>query len=109
MVGAILTFIFLYGLIYFFERDRDDLDGFTIATAVVVPTIIMIFVQIGAGLLGLGQWAGLISLAALVVATYLVLAIHLEIKRGHAIAYTAAVVVFNILLGVGLVFLAGAG
>ncbi len=108
MIQAILTFAFLYGLIYFFERDRDDLDAFSIATAVVVPVIVTLFVQVGAALVGLGPWVGLIALATLAVATYLILAVHLEIKASHAIAYTAAVLVFNVLFEFGLVFLRGA-
>ncbi len=108
MISAILTFAFLYGLISFFERDRDDLDAFSIATAVVVPVIVTIFVQIGAGLIGLAQWADLIGLGTLAIATYLILAIHLEIKASHAIAYTFAVLAFKVLVELGFMLLTGA-
>ena len=108
MLGGILIFLFLWGLIAIFERDRDDLDAFSIATAVIGPTVAVIVVRIASGLLGLGLWAGLLELLALVVVTFLVLTMHLEVKRGRAIGYTVAVVVFNFALGVGFILLTGA-
>ena len=47
MIGAILSFVFLYALIFVFERKRDDLDAFSIATAVVVPTIVVVLIRVG--------------------------------------------------------------
>jgi hypothetical protein len=39
MVGAIITFFVLFGLIKTFERKRDDLDNFNIATVAIVPIL----------------------------------------------------------------------
>ena len=107
MIGAILIFVFLYALIYFFERKRDDLDAFSIATAVVVPTIVVVLIRVGGYFLGLGPWTELLAIVGLIAATYLVLAKNLDIKPSRAAGYTAAVFAFNLLLWIGFVIPSG--
>ena len=51
MLGAFFTFLVLFGLIKLFERGRDDLDNFVVATAVVIPILVAILIQIALGFL----------------------------------------------------------
>jgi hypothetical protein len=108
MISLLLVFLFLYGLIHFFERDRDDLDAFVVGGAVVIPVIIVLVINIVFGLLGLGGWLALLSPLCLLVATYLVLTLNLGIKPARATAYTAAVVVFHVVVDTGLTLLLSA-
>jgi len=47
MIGAFFTFLVLFGLLKIFERERDDLDNFNIATIAVVPVLSVALVSIG--------------------------------------------------------------
>ena len=96
-----LTFLFLFALIYIFDRKREDLDAFSIATAVVIPTILVFLFRMAAGFLELGTWAAFAELGLLVLATYLILNLNLGFKAGRSAAYTAAGLVFNIGVAVG--------
>ena len=40
MIGAFITFLVLFGLIKVFEKSRDDLDNFAIATVAIVPILL---------------------------------------------------------------------
>jgi hypothetical protein len=108
MIGAIFTFVLLYALIYLFERQRDDLDAFSIATAVVVPTILVLVVHFMLRFAGIDRWAGLVEILVLVVATYMVLTMSLAIRRARALTYTSVILVFNFALGEGLEMVTGA-
>lgn len=102
-----LTFLFLFAMIYLFDRKRDDLDGFSIATAVVAPAIVVFLFRITAGMLEFGLWAAFAELGLLLVATFLVLRFVLAFKATRAAAYTAAVLVFNIAVGAVFAVMAG--
>ena len=106
MLSVFLVFLFLFALIHFCERDRDDLDGFTIATAVIVPVLIVIVLSVLGGFLGFGSWLPIAQPVCLAIATYLVLTLNLEIKRIRAVWYTVAVLVFHFLVnfGIGVIF-----
>jgi hypothetical protein len=108
MIGAIFTFVFLWALIFLFERQRDDLDAFSIAGAVVVPTILVFVAHLGLRFAEIDRWTGLIEILVLVVATYLVLTMSLAIRRTRALAYTSAILVFNFALGEGMEIVTGA-
>ena len=108
MLTGLLVFVFLYGLIAIFERNRDDLDAFSIATAVIGPTLAIVVMRIIGSVLGLGPWAGLLEVLTLIIVTYLVLTKHLDFSAKRAIWYTVAVFFFNIAMGVGYVILTGA-
>lgn len=103
-----LTFLFLFALIYLFDRKRDDLDAFSIASAVVVPAILVFLFQIAAAYLEFGLWAGFAGLGLLVVSTYLVLNLVLGFKALRSLAYAVAVLAFNIAVGVGFALVTGA-
>lgn len=49
MIGMALTFVFLYSLIYVFERKRREVDAYQIATAVIVPVVLAFLVGFGVG------------------------------------------------------------
>lgn len=103
-----LTFAFLFLIIYIFDRKRDDLDAFSIASAVVVPTIVVFLFGMATAYFGLGIWAAFAELGLLVVSTYLVLNLVLGFKAIRSIAYACAVLVFNVVVVFGLTMVSGA-
>lgn len=107
MIGAIFTFVLLYALFYMFERQRDDLDAFSIATAVIVPAVLVFIVHFALQFAGVTTWSGLIEILVLVVATYLVLTMSLGIRRARALAYTSVILVFNFAIGEGIELVTG--
>ncbi len=103
MIGGFFTFLLLFGLIKLFERGRDDLDGFVIASAVIVPILVAILFRVALGLL-YPEPLLLILLppVALIVLTFFLLWKHLEIHAGRSIGYTVGVVVVNETLAIVL-------
>ena len=100
MIGAFLTFLLLFGLIKGFERERDDLDGFTIGTVAVVPVLALILINVAiAFTIPESAVARFLPFIVLVALTFGLLWKHLEIPIARSAAYTAAVVAFNIALG----------
>jgi nitrate reductase NapE component len=99
MVGAIITFFVLFGLIKTFERKRDDLDNFNIATVAIVPILSVILVS-GALAFFYPNPTLQVFLPPLVLigTTFALLWKNLEIPVGRSIGYTVAVVVVNELL-----------
>ena len=55
----LLNFAFLFALIWLFDRKRDDLDAFTIATAVIVPGIIVFLFRLTRMFFEWGLWGPL--------------------------------------------------
>ena len=51
MFGAFLTFLVLFGLLKVFEREREDLDNFSIATVAIVPVLSVVLVSMALGFL----------------------------------------------------------
>ncbi len=84
-----------------FERGRDDLDGFQIATVAVIPILVVIVLRIALGFL-YPQPILMTVLPPLVLIglTFFLLYKNLEIALGRAIAYTVAVVIVNETLAV---------
>ena len=101
MLGALITFLVLFGLIKIFERDRDDLDNFQISLVAVVPVLVVIVIRVTLGLL-YPQPILMMTLPplALIGFTFFLLYKNLEIPMARSIAYTFAVVVVNELLAV---------
>ena len=100
MLGALITFAVLFGLITIFERDRDDLDNFQISMVAVVPIIVVVLIRVVLGLV-YPQPILMIALPplALIGVTFLLLCKNLEIPVGRSIGYTVAVVIVNEALG----------
>lgn len=104
MIGALITFLVLLGLIKTFERSRDDLDNFQVGMVAVVPILAVVVVQVVLGLL-YPQPLLMMVLPPLVLIgfTFFLLYRNLEIPIGRSIAYTVAVVIVNQGLAVVLV------
>ncbi|MDX1507953.1 MAG: hypothetical protein R3358_06715 [Woeseiaceae bacterium] len=96
MIGAFFTFLVLFGLIKVFEKGRDDLDNFAIATVAIVPVLIVVVVRIVLGLL-FPNPVLMLALPPLVLigATFGILWKHLEFPIGRSIMYTVVVVIVN--------------
>ncbi len=96
MIGAFITFLVLFGLIRVFERGRDDLDNFVVATVVIIPILSTILVQVVLGFLYPEPLLlYLLPPLVLIGLTFALLWKHLEIHFGRAIGYTIAVAVVN--------------
>ncbi len=96
MISILVTFIVLFGMIKVFERDRDDLDSFQVATVAIVPVLIVVLLRAGIALfLPVPLVQLLLPPVVLIAATFLLLYKNLEIPLGNSIAYTVAVVIVN--------------
>ncbi len=96
MLGALITFIVLFGLIKVFERDRDDLDNFSIGMVAVVPIISIVVIQVVLAFVFPEPTLMLIlPLVALIGLTYFLLWKNLDIPKGRSAAYTVAVLLTN--------------
>jgi hypothetical protein len=106
MVGALVTFFVLFGLIKLFERGREELDNFTIGTVAVVPVLAAILVRFVVGLL-YPDPAILLVLprVLLIVLTFILLWKNLEIPVVRSVLYTVVVVAVN--EGLGFILAAG--
>lgn len=101
MIAAFITFLVLYGLISVLERDRDDLDGFVVASVAVIPVLATILVRIVLGLLYPDPLLlQLVPPLVLIGLTFVLLWKHLEIPLGRSIGYTVVVVAVNEVLAV---------
>lgn len=103
MLGLIITsfimFLSLFGLIRIFERGRDDLDSFQVATVAVVPILIVVLVRVVLGLLYPRPILMLVlPPLVLIGSTFFLLYKNLEISLGRSIGYTVAVVGVNEIL-----------
>lgn len=100
MVGAFITFLVLFGLVKTFERKRDDLDNFNIATVAVVPVLSVIVVSVVLGFLYPNPTL-MLSLPPVVLIgmTFFLLWKNLEIPIGRSIVYTIVVLAVNETLG----------
>jgi hypothetical protein len=104
MIGALITFLVLYGLLYGLERQRTEVDGFSIATVACVPVLLTVFVTIILGMFYRRPLAlAVVPLATLLVATFLLLRKMMELPAGRSAAYTAVVFVLNVGLSLLLV------
>ena len=96
MIGMAVTFLVLFGLIKIFERDRDDLDNFTIATVAIVPVLAAIVVKVALAFLFPDPFVLLLVPAVVLIGfTFGLLWKNLEIKLSHSIIYTIVVAVVN--------------
>lgn len=105
MIGALLTFIVLFALIKVFERERDDLDNFSIATVAVVPVLSVIAVRVILGFLYPNPTLMfLLPIVVLIGMTFYLLWKNLEIPFGRSAMYTVVVLLMN--EGIGYLILA---
>jgi hypothetical protein len=73
MIGMTLTFMFLYALVFVFERKRREVDAFQIATAVIVPVVLAFIVGFGIGQVAPPILTAVSAAIVLLITTYLVL------------------------------------
>jgi cbb3-type cytochrome oxidase subunit 3 len=104
MFFAILNAAFIYGLIWLFERKRRALHEFDFDMIAVVPP----FVYLGLGLVvllfGLGIWGSWAAVIVFIVVLFWMLWKKAKLSLARASAYSAAVVVFNLILNVALAY-----
>lgn len=96
MIGVFVTFVVLFGMIKVFERKRDDLDNFNIATVAIVPVLCAVLVRVALGFIAPDAEL-LLVLPALVLigTTFGLLWKNLEIPLGRSIIYTIIVAFVN--------------
>lgn len=96
MLGALLTFVVLFALVKLFERKRDDLDNFSIATVAIIPVLSVIAARVIIGLLFPDPILTVVLPAAVLIgATFFLLWKHLEIPVGRSVTYTVVVLLAN--------------
>ena len=96
MIGALITVIVLFGAIKVFDRDRDDLDTFAIATVAVVPVLIVVLLRIALGMFFPDPTLAIVlPPIVLIGATFGILWKHLEFPVGRSILYTVLVLLVN--------------
>ena len=96
MLGALITFVVLFGLIKTFERGRNDLDNFTIGMVAVAPVIAVVIVVVVLGLVYPSrELLMLVPPIVLIGLTFFLLWKNLEIPAGRSAAYTFVVVLVN--------------
>ena len=99
MIGALITFFVLFGLVKVFERNRDDLDGFQIGVVAIVPVLVVVVIRIALGLLyPQPVLMTLLPPLVLIGVTFFLLHKNLEIPLGRSIGYTLVVVIANVAL-----------
>lgn len=103
MLGALITFLVLFGLIKIFERSRDDLDSFQVGVVAVVPILIVVIIRVVLGLLYPQPILMMVvPPLALIGFTFFLLYKNLDIPLARSIGYTVAVVVVNEVLALVL-------
>lgn len=101
MLGILISFAVLFALIKIFEKDRDDLDDYSVATAAIVPGLLGLLASIGLTAAEAEQMISLLVPAAVVVlATFFLLWKNLELSLGRSIAYTVAVFASHQVIGI---------
>lgn len=96
MIGALITFFVLFILIKTFERDREDLESFSIGMVAGAPIIAVVLVQIALGLVVPNSiFLLILPPIVLIGVTFFLLWKNLEISKGRSAGYTFAVVLVN--------------
>ena len=106
MIGAFITFLILYGLLYWLERERTEVDAFSIGAVAGVPVLMVVLVTVLLGMFYPNPLAlAFAPLAILLISTFVLLLKIIELPVGRAVAYTAVVFVLNV--GLSFVFARG--
>ena len=103
MTLAFATFLFLYAVIWLFERKRMRVDAFRVGVAAVVPVASMLLVAMAAAfLIDSGGALMALSIAVLAIATFLTLWKVVGVSPLRSVIYVVAVIAFHSLIGVGI-------
>jgi len=104
MIGALVTFLVLYALLFWLERSRTEVDGFSIATVAAAPVMLAVVVKIALGFLFPHPLAlAYLPLVAMLITTIILLLRMMELPAGRSAAYTVVVLVLNV--GLSLILL----
>ncbi len=101
MVGAalsLLSFVFLYILVAYCERDRQPISAARFALAMVIPFVVSSAVGFSSPILGSAALAGWSAVATRFVLTYLALWKIIALPGTRSLAYTVAAVGFNVIV-----------
>ena len=97
IVQSMLTFIFLYALIFMLERKRRAIDPFMVAVAAIAPIISAFLLVVLAAFFGAPTVATIwVWVLTLIVTTFIATWRMLELSTARAAAYTAAVFAFGL-------------
>jgi hypothetical protein len=107
MIGMGLTFVFLYALIFAFERKRMEVDAYQIAIAVIIPVLSAFLVGVGVGRLAPPIGTAVSAAVVLVIATYVVLLKVMGLPKERSAAYSAAVFVFYVMFEASFAYVMG--
>lgn len=107
MLGTLILFAGLYALLALVEpRYGNKADGFVVAGAVIVPTIVSVLVRIGGHALSFSpNLPELLAFVAFPVTTFLVFWKIVDIPFKRSAAYAVAAVVIALVAQVGLTLL----
>lgn len=105
MAAAALSFVFLYAILWLFERKHSQLDRLLVVIAVLVPILLEVIIRLGNFFVGLSNIALWTATVGMLIATYLMLNRVLGVSPKRSVAYTVALFVFQQIPG----FFMGAG
>jgi len=104
MLALIITFFFLYALIWVFERKNREIDSFEILLIVIGPAIVAGLVDFLFNFLGLEAWSGYIAALVYAIIALILLIKPLEFPLKRAVLYTVAIFSINLVASFGLQF-----
>jgi len=95
-MGAITSFIFLYGALYLFERNRVQLDWFQVLVVALIPALVYMLKVFVTMLVALPPIVDAIRWFMAYPVVFLLLWKMMGIEKLRAVAYAAALFVFDI-------------
>ena len=95
---SLLSFVFLYILVAYCERDRQPISAARFTLAMVIPFVASSAVGFSSPILGSAALAGWLAVATRFVLTYLALWKIVALPSTLSLAYTAAAVAFNVIV-----------
>lgn len=104
MLALIITFCFLYALIWILERKNREIDSFEISLIVIGPAIVAGLVDFLFNFTGLGKWSGHAGAIVYAVIAFILLLKPLEFPVKRAALYTIAIFIINLAASFGLQF-----
>ena len=104
-MGWLTAFLFLYAVLFIFERKRMELDAYLIAVVAIVPAVIVGIRMLVTMLVALPTWVNVSVELATYPITFLLLWKLLGLSVGRSLVYSVGLFVFQTALGV-TVFLA---
>ncbi|GAB2523814.1 hypothetical protein [Microbulbifer agarilyticus] len=103
MIQALLASGIVFGLLKFFERDKDrGLDGFTSITFVLVPALLIFLLTIGAGIAGISQQFLIVLVALYFMIPMLMLRLQFELSWKQSAQY--GLLVLLVVIAIDILF-----